>query len=76
MMQRWTSHTLKANEKAVDNFMTKSWITREMFVKPHQRPSISCLNPQNYPQVIFNKFNVLGIPVHGVHVYNSIKQQH
>jgi hypothetical protein len=63
------------NEKPVDNYMTNLWISRDENVKSSEPHAIHEIRPQGYPRGVLNYFKTLSDTIHGIHRYNSIKQQ-
>jgi hypothetical protein len=66
---------LHVNEKPVDNYMTNLWISRDENVKSLEPTAIHEIRPQGYPRAVLNYFMNLSDTFHGIHRYNTIKQQ-
>jgi len=63
------------NEQPVDNYMKNLWISDEENVNCTEPNTIHDGYPQFYPQVFLIDFNDLAATFHGIHRYNTNKQQ-
>jgi hypothetical protein len=63
------------NEKAVDNYMTKRWISHDENMNCMEPHLIHDDCPQSYPRAFLNDNNDLTYTIHGIHRYINKKQQ-